>query len=168
MRLKQVTKDETQIAMSMLKETAEWLKEVGSDQWSEILHGEDKHGLANAVEKGEVFFLYNSSNLLVGMAAAWKTPTIWDELLWEDYGIYQEACYVHRVLIRPIYKGEGYGKELLNALKVKFEGEVSELRLDCLASNYKLIQFYKENKFTNIGSSTDSNGIKFELFSYSL
>ncbi|WP_430603325.1 hypothetical protein IGJ02_000715 [Enterococcus sp. DIV0724b] len=154
--------------MSLLKESAEWLKEQGSDQWSDVLQGEDKHGLATAVSKGEVFFFYSSMNQLVGMAAAWKTPTEWDKLLWKDFGFDQKAYYLHRVIIRPAYRGKSYGKELLNELKRKFSGEVSDLRLDCLASNEKLMQFYQENEFINVGSSNDWNGNEFELFSYEI
>lgn len=167
-QLKQVKKSEAQTAMSLLKESAEWLKETGSDQWADVLKGEDKHGLVEAVTRGEAFFFYNSRNQLTGMAAAWKTPTEWDKKLWENFGFSQTACYLHRVIIRPVYRGRSYGKELLNELKLEFSDKVSELRLDCLASNMKLIQFYQGNGFINIGSSTDSNGIKFELFSYKL
>ncbi|MBO0473014.1 hypothetical protein IGL98_000850 [Enterococcus sp. DIV0840] len=168
MKLKQATIEETQLAMSLLKESAEWLKETGSNQWSDVLQGEDRHGLADAVAKGEVYFFYNSKNQLVGMAAAWKTPTEWDKLLWENIGFNQSACYLHRIIVRPAYRGKAYGQELLSSLKRKFRDEVSELRLDCLASNQKLIQFYRGNSFINIGSSKDLNGIKFELFSYGL
>ncbi|OJG73243.1 hypothetical protein RV12_GL000650 [Enterococcus quebecensis] len=168
MKLKEVTTAETQIVMSILKETAEWLKDRGSNQWSEVLQGEDKHELAKAVEREEVFFFYNNENELVGMVAAWKKPTTWDKLLWAGYGLHPNSRYIHRVIIRPVYRGKGYGKELLSALKIRFEGEADMLRLDCLASNHKLVQFYGENEFTNIGSSMDSNGLEFELFSFYL
>lgn len=167
MKLKQASIEETQLAMSLLKESAEWLKESGSSQWSDVLQGEDRHGLADAVAKGEVYFFYNK-NQLIGMTAAWVKPTDWDKLLWENIGFDQIACYLHRVIIRPSYRGKDYGQELLSALKVKFRNEVSELRLDCLASNRKLIRFYTGNEFINVGSSKDSNGNKFELFSYML
>ncbi|MBM7689368.1 GNAT family N-acetyltransferase [Enterococcus ureilyticus] len=168
MQLKKVTKTETKIALSILKESAEWLQEIGSDQWSDILQGEDKHGLAEAVERGEVFFFYNNKNQLAGMVAAWKNPTAWDKLLWQEYDPKQFAYYLHRVIIRPNYRGSGYGKELLTELKLKFKTEVSELRLDCLARNQKLIQFYLGNEFVNIGSASDLYGNEFELFSYKL
>ncbi|EOL49426.1 GNAT family N-acetyltransferase [Enterococcus caccae] len=165
MKLKQVMVEETKTAMFLLQESAEWLKATGSDQWSEVLQGKDKHRLADAVARGEVFFFYNNENQLAGMAAAWKTPTEWDRLLWKNFDFSQEVRYLHRVIIRPIYRGKSYGTQLISALKLKFSGNVVELRLDCLANNQKLIQFYEENGFTNIGSSNDSKGNKFELFS---
>ncbi|MFD2308363.1 GNAT family N-acetyltransferase [Enterococcus termitis] len=166
MKLIKAKSEEAQTALALLKETAEWLQEIGSDQWSDVLEGKDKHGLVKAVEKGEVFFFYNNAKQLVGMAAAWETPTAWDELLWKEYGTTQKSRYIHRVIIRPLYRKEGYGKELLDALKKEFETQTNELRLDCLASNHKLVAFYKSNGFTHIGHSQDSTGLKFELFSY--
>ncbi|WP_170923061.1 hypothetical protein A5821_003192 [Enterococcus sp. 7F3_DIV0205] len=168
MKLEQAKITDAKTAIGLLKESAQWLKETGSDQWSDVLQGEDKHDLADAVGKGEVYFFYNSKNELVGMAAAWKVPTEWDKMLWQEFGFDQTACYLHRVIIRPLYRRNAYGKELLNALKQRFSGEVSELRLDCLASNQKLVQFYRSNEFINVGSSTDSKGNKFELFSYDM
>lgn len=168
MSLKQATIMDTTTAMTLLKESAEWLKETGSDQWSDVLQGVDKHGLTEAVEKGEVFFFYNRKKELAGMAAAWKIPTEWDRLLWGEIGIDQAACYLHRVIIRPNYRGKAYGKELLTELKQKFRGQVIELRLDCLGNNKKLIDFYQQNGFINVGSAKDFNGTKFELFSFSL
>ncbi|EOH96842.1 hypothetical protein UAY_02573 [Enterococcus moraviensis ATCC BAA-383] len=167
MELKQVTIEETKLALSLLKESAEWLKEIGSEQWSEILSGQDKHGLTNAIEKGEVYFFYNNTQL-AGLVAAWEMPTEWDRLLWKEINEVQKVCYIHRVIIRPIYRGKSYGAELLTALKRKFSGEVLELRLDCLASNQKLIAFYQKNGFINVGSSKDLNGNEFELFSFEM
>lgn len=168
MELRKATIEETETAMFLLKESADWLKSIRSNQWSDVLQGEDKHGLADAVAREEVFFFYNSKNHLVGMVAAWKNPTEWDRLLWKTVGFNKEACYLHRVIIRPAYRGKSYGTELLSALKLEFSGEVSELRLDCLASNQKLKQFYEKNGFTNSGSSSDSNGNLFELFLFEL
>ncbi|MEI5993326.1 GNAT family N-acetyltransferase [Candidatus Enterococcus mansonii] len=165
MLLRKATIEETQTAMTLLKETAEWLNSIGSSQWSDVLDGEDKYEIAKAVKNGEVFFFYNS-NELIGMAAAWRKPTAWDERLWKDQEFNESVYYLHRVIIHPRYRGKGYGKELLNALKSEFTEAVSELRLDCLASNSKLVQFYRDNNFTHVGNGKSFDGIKFELFSY--
>ncbi|MBO0471073.1 GNAT family N-acetyltransferase [Enterococcus sp. DIV0242_7C1] len=168
MELRKATTEEGQTALELLKETAEWLKSIGSDQWSDVLKGEDKHGLIAAVKRGEVFFFYNNEKQLAGMVAAWQKPTEWDRLLWKNIESSQKSCYLHRVIIRPRYRKAGYGKELLNAVKVEFENQVDELRLDCLASNQRLSRFYIENEFKYIGRSKDNTGVEFELFSYKL
>lgn len=166
MNLIQAKNDEGKKALDLLKEAAEWLKEQGSSQWSDVLTGEDKHGLAEAVKRGEVFFFYNNEKELVGMVAAWKKPTEWDQQLWGDFRPNKKAVYIHRVIIRPFYRGKNYGEALLTALKNQFRTQGLELRLDCLASNKNLINFYKTNGFKQVGKAQDSNGIIFELFSF--
>ncbi|GGD00974.1 GNAT family N-acetyltransferase [Enterococcus wangshanyuanii] len=168
MELRKATFEEGQTALEILKETAEWLKSIGSDQWSDVLNGEDKHGIIAAVKRNEVFFFYNNEKQLVGMVAAWQTPTEWDRLLWEKVEPDKNACYLHRVIIRPKYRKAGYGKELLNAIKNKFEKQIDELRLDCLASNQRLATFYMDNGFKHVDYSKDSTGTEFELFSYKM
>lgn len=167
MRLQQVSVDESEKALSLLRETAEWLKQSGSSQWSDVLDGEDRHGLVDAVRRGEVFFFHNELDELVGMVAAWQKATAWDQLLWKNHGLQQDAVYIHRLVVRPMYRGQAYGEQLLIALKSKFKASRTEIRLDCLASNAKLLQFYKNNGFKSVGRASDLNGILFELFSFS-
>lgn len=38
-------------------DTARWLKESGSTQWSDILHGFDVHNIEQRIELGEVALL---------------------------------------------------------------------------------------------------------------
>jgi ribosomal protein S18 acetylase RimI-like enzyme len=166
MILKQATKEQAHIAMELLKETAEWLRDQGSTQWSDVLNGEDKHGIVQAVINGNVYFYYDEKEQLVGMAAAWSKASPWDQYLWKAVEAQENVCYIHRVIIRPPFRGMAYGKQLLDALKAEFKGKVTALRLDCLSSNHKLLDFYKKNNFKHISSTNDNQGTKFELFSY--
>lgn len=166
MEIRQVKLDKVNTVQSLLHETAEWLQSIGSSQWKEILAGDDKHGLSQAVEKGEVYFFYNEKNELIGMAAAWEKPSDWDHLLWKEIGFSENSYYIHRVIIRPQYRKMHYGDQLLTTLKLYFQSKASELRLDCLASNKHLLNFYSKNNFNKVGTQKDLNGISFELFSY--
>ncbi|MHC5229810.1 GNAT family N-acetyltransferase [Enterococcus sp. LJL99] len=166
MEIRQAKLDEVNTVQSLLHETAEWLQSIGSSQWKEILAGDDKHGLSQAVEKGEVYFFYSEKNELIGMAAAWKKPSDWDQLLWKEIGFSENSYYIHRVIIRPQYRKMHYGDQLLTTLKLYFQSKASELRLDCLASNKHLLNFYSKNNFNKVGTQKDLNGISFELFSY--
>lgn len=167
MRIERAATTDSRQALRLLIETAEWLRGKGSSQWSDVLEGADKHGLAEAVQRGDVYYYYNHEEL-VGMFAAWKTPSDWDRLLWGTLTEAGNACYLHRIIIRPAYKGKGYGNQLLTDIKTYFKNEVKELRLDCLASNPKLVSFYSKNGFKKVATSQDSQKIEFELFSFKL
>lgn len=166
MELRQVQLEDENTVQFLLQEVAEWLKSIGSSQWNEILKGEDKHELSKAVERGEVNFFHNQKNELIGMVAAWETPSDWDKLLWKKNGFSENSYYIHRVIIRPQYRRMHYGDQLLATLKSFFESKASELRLDCLASNTQLTNFYSKNGFTDKGIQENLNGVAFKLFSY--
>jgi ribosomal protein S18 acetylase RimI-like enzyme len=167
MILKQATTEQAPIAMDLLKETAAWLRDQGSTQWSDVLNGEDKHGITQAVINGDVYFYYGENEQIVGMAAAWSKASAWDQYLWKNVEVQENVRYIHRVIIRPPFRGLEYGKQLLDALKAEFKGKVTALRLDCLSSNRKLIAFYKRNEFEHVKSTNDPQKTKFELFTYS-
>lgn len=166
MGLKKVDVVETEKAVEILRETAEWLQRRGSLQWAEVLDGKDKHGLAEAIKNGEVYFYFNQKNQLAGMLAAWNKPTAWDQQLWQKQQKTNSAIYIHRLLVRPNYRGKGYGKQMLDEVKELFHSKVTEIRLDCLASNEQLIAFYKGNGFRQVGTGKDLLNIKFELFAF--
>ena len=166
MEIRQVKINEVKMVQELLKETAEWLKSIESNQWEEILDGNDKYDLSKAIKKEEVYFFYNRNRELAGMFAAWKEPSEWDQLLWKKVGLSQNTYYIHRVIIRPTFRNMNYGNLLLENLKNFFQPKASELRLDCLSSNKKLIEFYTRNDFNNIGSKKNAQGELFELFSY--
>lgn len=167
MEIKRVAVTDSQQALGILKEAALWLQDIGSSQWAEVLQGEDKHGLANAVENGDVYYYFDKEQL-VGLFAAWKKPTTWDQFLWGNQTQIKDAYYIHRIVIRPTYKGKGYGNKLLRDIKAYFKKDAEVLRLDCLASNQKLISFYNKNEFEKVATTKNQEGTLFELFSCDL
>lgn len=167
MEIRKVRITESEKAMEILKETAQWLKDIGSNQWSDVLNGSDKHGLVDAVKRGEVFFYYNNQQL-VGMFTAWTKASAWDEQLWCNQTKMNEVYYIHRIIIRPLYRRKGYGEKLLTDIKAYFKHKATCLRLDCLASNQKLIDFYKKNDFKNVSTVKNSQGVLFELFCFEI
>lgn len=166
MGLEKVKITQTDLVNQLLMETAEWLQRKGSTQWAEVLQGTDKHGLTTAIQKEEVYFYFNEEKQLVGLFAAWEQPAAWDLQLWEKQPLTDSAVYIHRLIVRPDYHGQGYGEQLIDEIKRFFQSTVKEIRLDCLASNQQLIAFYKNNAFTTQGTGKDLSNTRFELFSY--
>ncbi|MCB5951499.1 GNAT family N-acetyltransferase [Enterococcus sp. BWT-B8] len=164
MEMHRVLKEEADIAINIMKDTALWLQSKGSQQWSDVLEGTDKHDLKGAVQRGDVYF-FTVNQKIVGMAAVWNTPTLWDQKLWKVSRQAEKIFYIHRLIVHPDYRGLNYGTEMLKKIKVYFESIAVELRLDCISSNKKLIYFYRNNGFTNKGSIKISETDEFELFS---
>ncbi|MGC6770494.1 GNAT family N-acetyltransferase [Enterococcus sp. LJL51] len=163
MNIRKAGLQDTKTVMEMLKEAAVWLKSKGSSQWSDVLAGTDKHNLTEAVERGDVY-LFNQNDEVVGMAAVWNLPTKWDCELWSNIGLSQDAYYIHRLIVHPNYRGKAYGSQMLKVIKAHFQNTAAELRLDCIASNDKLVRFYQEQGFRNAGTVQLENDGSFELF----
>lgn len=168
MYIKKAKSLDKQLAVELMVETATWLNQKGSSQWEDVLNGNDRHGLGDAVEKGNVYFYYDHKDNLVGMFAAWSTPSEWDQLLWNTANKTNKAVYIHRLIIRPNYRGYDYGKTILEDIKSYFKKEFDELRLDCLASNIYLNNFYQKNGFQQIEIAKNNEGIPFRLMVFKL
>lgn len=57
------------------------------------------------------------------------------------------TAYVHYLCVKPIYQGQGIGKELLSKIKEKYK---EYLYIILIAENEHLIKFYSQNGFQYI------------------
>lgn len=131
---------------SILVETAEWLKEKGSVQWSGLLDGEDVHNTPEAIERGEVY-LAEIDNQPAGMFVLWEEQSHWDKELWGEEHT-RKYYYLHRITSGRSFHGQGVGQQLMEAAKkVAKEKGKEKIRLDCIADNQHLNDFYSSNKF---------------------
>ncbi|ESU32953.1 hypothetical protein G3A_07880 [Bacillus sp. 17376] len=60
---------------------------------------------------------------------------------------------MHRLAVLPVHIGKGFGKELLNWIEKSFSTDKTYLKLDCVADNSKLNQFYLANGFHYLGET---------------
>jgi len=138
---KQAKPSDTGAVMDLLRQTALWLKEQGSTQWSALLEGEDSHGTEQAVERGDVF-IFKHGERVVGMVMLLQQPSDWDVDLWGDDG-HEQAIYVHRLAISRAYAGKQLGRKIMEWVEsgIAFVGK-TRIRLDCIAENSTLNRFY--------------------------
>ena len=146
-------KDEL-VIKEMLKQAAQWLQTKGSNQWSGILKGEDRHDTAQAIKRGEVF-IGKIDNQLAGMFVLWNQQSEWDEEFWgkdssDDY------LYLHRLAVQRNFSSQGVAKQFLFEAKHYAEKKGnSAIRLDCIADNVYLNALYQDAGFTLVGKKID-------------
>lgn len=142
------------IIQSILMQTAEWLKSIGSKQWNGILEGKDTHDTPAAIRRGEVY-LATIEDEPAGMFVLWDHQSAWDEELWGTEKT-SEYMYLHRVNIVRRFSGKGIASQLLSAsLKEARKEGKKAVRLDCLAENGYLNQFYSKAGFEKVGIAKD-------------
>lgn len=145
--------DETQIK-SLILDTAAWLQSKGLSQWDALLEGEDSHNIAGAILRGEVFaFKSRQLNELIGAVILQLNPSAWDSNLWgEGDECHDSAIYLHRLAVSRSYGGKGLGGLILGWSEqgISFANK-DRIRLDCVAHNEHLNQFYLKSGYEYMG-----------------
>lgn len=144
--------NETEEIMSLLIETAEWLKSKGSTQWNGLLNGYDSHDTAHAIQQGNVF-IFKKDTDIAGLVMLLSKPSKWDIQLWEDRAHDTDgAVYLHRLAVGRKYASTGLGQSILNWCTHGITFTDKELmRLDCVAENDILNSFYTRNGYVYVG-----------------
>nr|WP_261771718.1 GNAT family N-acetyltransferase [Paenibacillus xylanexedens] len=148
----QAQPEDTEEVLSLLAETASWLKSKGSSQWNALLQGEDSHDTPSAIRRGDVF-VFKKEAQIAGMVILMQKPSPWDLKLWGDQAHAEDgALYLHRLAIRRKYARTGLGKSILewSSRGIQFANK-SLVRLDCGADNVTLNTFYAGNGFGYAG-----------------
>lgn len=150
-QMEQATAKDTKAVLALLLETARWFKKSGSTQWNGLLEGTDTHRTEEKILEGDVF-VYRRDDQIAGMVMLLQNPSAWDETLWRDQAIVEDAIYLHRIAINRQYAGEAIGEKILKWAheSIRFEGK-ERIRLDCIAQNEFLNAYYQKAGYTYLG-----------------
>ncbi|WP_179031265.1 GNAT family N-acetyltransferase [Paenibacillus kribbensis] len=155
------TEDREEVQELILK-TARWLHSKGSTQWGNLLKGKDDHNLGGAIARGEVIiFRTSEDHALAGAVILQQQPSAWDRKLWGLDDADSEggtSVYLHRLVVDRERAGKGLGHELMQWIEqgIRFTGK-DRIRLDCIAGNDKLSQFYRQCGYTYRGETDGYN-----------
>ncbi|MCE5168618.1 GNAT family N-acetyltransferase [Paenibacillus profundus] len=154
----QATPEDTSAVMSLLVQTAEWLRSKGSSQWSGLLEGEDTHNMTGAIANGDVF-VFKQGDQIAGVIMMLQQPSEWDCSLWGEEG-HESSIYLHRLAIHRAYSGRRLGAAMMRWVDqgISFAGK-DRLRLDCIASNDALNAFYQSIGYEYKGSHSSGFNI---------
>ncbi|MDS9471129.1 N-acetyltransferase [Sporosarcina pasteurii] len=144
--------EHTSDILALLVESAKWLQSKGSTQWNALLDGVDSHNTEVAIQRGDVFICKDGEEI-AGMVMLLTQPSEWDRQLWGPKANRNDgAIYLHRLAIRRKYANCKLGESILNWCydSISFEGK-EMIRLDCVANNEHLNQFYRRNGYTYLG-----------------
>lgn len=121
---------------AMLVEAASWVDAQGPVMWEQ---GElTPAAIAAEVDQGQ-FFVADAD----GVPAGAVRFQLRDPLFWPDLAD-DESAFIHRLVVRPAFKGQGVSTALLQwALAHAREVGKRYLRLDCDADRPKLRELYE-------------------------
>jgi ribosomal protein S18 acetylase RimI-like enzyme len=136
------------LALKLLKEAAETLKDKGINQWTfwQDPSEEKINWIKQGFENNEFYFVENLENELVAMFRLMSE----DELYWGKQT--QDARYIHSLVVRKQFSGQQIGQQIMQQIESNLiERNVFILRLDCNASSKGLCAYYEKLDFVKVG-----------------
>ena len=140
------------VVLSILEEAAGWLVCRGIEGWTP---GTFSRRIAALIERGEMYLAELAGQPVGTLALQWSDEETWGETP-------DDAGYVHGLAIRRDFAGTG--RELLRwAENVAAESGKKYLRLDCVAENNALNDYYEQADFCYRGRALVS-GLEVSLY----
>ncbi|WP_019037311.1 GNAT family N-acetyltransferase [Psychroflexus tropicus] len=103
-----------------------------------------KEGLANA----EYNYVKNKEGVTIGMLRILDQ----DLMYWGEQD--EKAKYVHSLVVKEAYNGQGLGQQILEQVaELARQDQCRYLRLDADSKNPKLCQYYENMGFKQVGST---------------
>ncbi|TQR21389.1 GNAT family N-acetyltransferase [Psychrobacillus vulpis] len=133
----------------MLKEVAQWMKDSGIKQWEFLLRGGDDEEIKQAVSNNVTYIIIKDKEIIATFTLSSKQSE-WDNHIFGEDRL-SNSLYLHRLAITPKFMKKGIGKSILHWILENINTDKELIKLDCVANNTKLNDFYKNNGFELIG-----------------
>lgn len=131
--------------LALWLEASDWITHtLGIVQWKPgSFHLE---GVTEHFRETDMFVAQEGDDIVGSFSVQWADPYIWGELDNDRSG------YVHRLVVSRSYGGKGLGRQLLQGAEsyIAANGK-THIRLDCMADNAKLNQYYRDCGFVYMG-----------------
>jgi ribosomal protein S18 acetylase RimI-like enzyme len=136
------------VVLAMMIEAATWLQSRGISQWSFFLTEPARDFIRNRILVEEAYLVFDPAE----QAVATFTLYWMDEEIWGSRGLDGEAGYVHGLAVCRRAAGKWLGNALLTlASNLIAENSRRLVRLDCMAQNDALCNYYRRAGFTDLG-----------------
>jgi GNAT superfamily N-acetyltransferase len=129
--------------LEILEEASRWLSSKGLEtQW--LPSPAFRQTIKDNIESGDVYVVKGVEGTVGTITLQWN-----DKKFWGD--IPPDAGYVHKLAITRSHAGQRLGLRLLSWAEAKTRAEgKSYLRLDCVASNKTIREYYEKAGFVHV------------------
>ena len=142
--------------LEILEEASRWLSSKGLEtQWRPS--PAFRQTIKDNIERGDVYVVKDLEGTVGTITLQWNDKKFWGDLP-------PDAGYIHKLAITRSHAGHHLGLRLLNWAEAKTRAEGKNyLRLDCLASNKKIRDYYEKAGFVHV-RDTEMPGWKASLY----
>jgi ribosomal protein S18 acetylase RimI-like enzyme len=151
--------NELDIAFTLLKEAALWLKEKHIDYWQNWIDPPQyyREWIYDGFQHNEFRFVYDNDDLVGMYRLQFNDEKFWGKR--ED-----KAGYIHSFTTKREYYSKGIGHKILDEIEIKLKAEkIKYLRLDCGSKNKELCSYYEHYGFLRVGE-IELDGTKQSLY----
>lgn len=138
--VRQARREESPIILELWQSSARWLQSKGIHQWEP-----EYFSLEQAIEwfdSGAEVYVAESNNEIVGtIIINWSDSFMWEEL--DD----RESGYIHRFATSRNHIGMKIGGQLLDWAESYIRASGRKIRLDCMAANERLNDYYRSREY---------------------
>jgi ribosomal protein S18 acetylase RimI-like enzyme len=136
------------VAYAIIVEAAMWLQSRGSSQWAWFLTESGKDIIRHRIETAETYLVLDpQAQPVATFTVQWD-----DERIWGSRGKDGTAGYVHGLAVRRHAAGKGLGLKMLEWSSERIaQNDRPLVRLDCMANNEPLCNYYRRAGFHDAG-----------------
>ena len=148
LRVNRVTAADFDAVYAIVAEAAAWLQSRDISQWSWFLTDPGKDLIRHRIETAETYLVLDPrAQPVATFTVQWD-----DEMIWGPRGKDGTAGYVHGLAVRRRAAGIGLGLQMLEwSANLIAQKSRRLIRLDCMAKNEPLCNYYRRAGFTDAG-----------------
>jgi GNAT superfamily N-acetyltransferase len=148
-----------QLVLGIVRDAAAWLKGRGIDQWQGTLKPGFEARVEQRIRSGSVYLAWLADEAVATVRIEWE-----DAAFWGERGQDGLAGYVHGLAVARKWAGRRVGEDVLSWARQFIETKGKAVRLDCVADNPRLCQYYEVLGFSYQGDSVPSQHSKTRLY----
>jgi GNAT superfamily N-acetyltransferase len=147
--VRRATIDDIDIVLGLITEAANWLRtEKTTTQWNRPWPSPGQHvkRITEGVANNRTWIVWDG-HLAIATVTIHRRG---DPALWTPAELNTEAVYLHRLVVRRSYAGDGLGAELINWAGQQGHRENPDaeyIRIDVWTDNYELHDYYVRQGF---------------------
>ncbi len=147
-RIEHTTNKDLDTIYWLFDEAIEYIKKNNYVGWTTY----DKNFIRMDIEKKLQYKITTHNDILCIFSICYSDEIIWRQMEKED------ALYLHRIVVNPLYKGQKQFEKILNwSKKFAIEKSLKYIRMDTWAENSNIVNYYKEFGFKQIEDFTTPN-----------
>jgi ribosomal protein S18 acetylase RimI-like enzyme len=139
--------EDSDAVYAIIEESARWLLSRGIRQWESYLTESGRESIRRRIKIAETYLVSDpAGDPIATFALQWD-----DQEIWGEQGKDGLAGYVHGLAVRRSAAGKNLGRDILDlAAKMIAEKPRPFLRLDCMATNAALCEYYRQAGFAGV------------------